>query len=99
MSTENICLIYGGNLKKIKLAMCSNDHMSLVYTTSYPEIMSLLPWAVYLVSCEYVLSNVQYVMYYSVQRWVLSVPLCRVLERTRRLWLRSCVVAATMISK
>ena len=25
--------------------MCSNDHMSLVYTTSYPEIMSLLPWA------------------------------------------------------
>ena len=28
-----------------KSAVCSNDHMSQVYTTSYPEIISLLPWA------------------------------------------------------
>ena len=30
---------------KQKSAVRSNDDMSLVYTTSYPEIISLLPWA------------------------------------------------------
>ena len=30
---------------KQKSAVCSNDHRSLVYTTSYLEIIPLLPWA------------------------------------------------------
>ena len=46
MSTDHVFL-FMKDICETKSAVCSNDHMSLVYTTSYPEIIPLLPWALF----------------------------------------------------